>query len=408
MNDPNKSGDTQEECTYYHPSGRSTIAKELARLPKNQRRVLGLEDWAIGILDAAVTTAAVLGSDIDDRPFAERLAWLSDNLEFPVGVDTEGALRLFLEAAEETIPLWAKRIQGATWKRFLRRLIGAAAYDRLIGAVYADTAVVVSAVQAGVKLAQPYALAIDDCAAVLSPEKLAKLGPFGTADPTTSALRMFLSIDSSLTRLVDTEFNLNAFTFEDDSANINKEVAIDELVDTLRRALSGDLRTMLDELSVILRRKLVGAVNALESSDDGVSQAAHSLVELIDRVLRTAFPEDEVIEWLRATGRPSKDYLIDQGQNFGKPTKRSQALCFVYGGAVTERSPFHEMVAESLIVVRTNLQKLKHADLNTPEEENEIRAMLASVEGFLTFAIQIGWLGLDTYKVDKLRERFAA
>ncbi|MFI7166947.1 hypothetical protein ACIBM3_31280 [Rhodococcus erythropolis] len=410
MSTDDKTGDKQEEPSSYRPSGRSALAKVLASLPPNQRRVLGIEDWAIGVLDAAVTVAVVLASDVDNRPLTDRIEWLSENLEFPVGVHAEDVLRSLQDASDDTIPKLGKRIRTDAWKRFLRRLVGAAAYDRLVSAVYADTAAVVSAVQAAVRVIQPLALAIDNCAATLSPEVLAKLGPFGHGDPTSSMLRMILSLDNALTRLIDMEFDPSSFDGGIDEAKdaTADDTILDELVEAARLVLSGEMRSVLEGVSDVLRRKLAGAVHALENSDDGVSQAAHSLVELIDRLLRTGFTDAEVIEWLEATGRLPKDFIIQEGPSAGRPTKRAQALCFVYGGVVSEPSAFHEVVAYSLVQVRTNLQGLKHADMNTPEEVGALRSMMAAVEGALTFAIQIGWMGLGPNTVDKLRERLEA
>jgi hypothetical protein len=44
-----------------------------------------------------------------------------------------------------------------------------------------------------------------------------------------------------------------------------------------------------------LSRKIQGARDALTYSADPVSQAASSLIEMIDRLLRTAFNEAEVL-----------------------------------------------------------------------------------------------------------------
>lgn len=410
MNTERKRPNKQEEHSSYKPSGRSEIARVLASLPANQLKVLGIEYWAIGALDAGVTIATVLGSDIDTRPLADRIEWLANNLEFPDGVEAEDVLRSIAAAAEDTIPKFVKRARTDVWKRFLRRLVGAAAYDRLVSAVYADTAVVVAAVQVAVRVIQPLALAIDNCAATLSPEQITKLGPFGNGDPTTSVLRTFLSLDSALTQLVDMEFDLSAFDGDTDEVKDvhADDVILDELVETARLALSGEIRAMLSSVNDLLRRKLSGAVTAIESSDDGVSQAANSLIELIDRLLRKAFTDAEVLEWLEATGRGSKDLVFEDGNGKIRPTKRAQALCFVYGANVSEPSPFHEVVAHSLVEVRTKLQKLKHAESNTPDEVSALQTMMDTVEGALSFAIRIGWMSLGLGTVDKLRERLEA
>ncbi|MFX0581139.1 hypothetical protein [Nocardia nepalensis] len=75
------------------------------------------------------------------------------------------------------------------------------------------------------------------------------------------------------------------------------------------RTVTGPTRQALGELCGAWSRKLEGTRFALEGSVGGVSQAANSPVELIDRMLRAAFPGEEVVVWLQASGATGEGYL---------------------------------------------------------------------------------------------------
>jgi hypothetical protein len=84
-------------------------------------------------------------------------------------------------------------------------------------------------------------------------------------------------------------------------------------------------------------------------------------------------------------------------------------MCFMYGGGPARmRSALHEAAVAGLIVARTALQRLKHADeLSDGSEIEQVLIHLNAIEAYLTIAMKIGWLALDESQVIELRERIA-
>ena len=137
-------------------------------------------------------------------------------------------------------------------------------------------------------------------------------------------------------------------------------------------------------------------------SVDGVSQAANSLVEFIDRLLRQAFSEADVVSWSN-THFPGDKRMFHQG----RPTARAKALCFVYAGLDVPEPPsvLHELVASGVVATRRQLEKLKHADLGTDEERQLLAAHLNGIEGFLTLVVGLGWAAVPDEKLETLKVR---
>ena len=155
---------------------------------------------------------------------------------------------------------------------------------------------------------------------------------------------------------------------------------VQALLPSLRMVVSDRARVLADELGSMVSRKIRGAMDAITSSADPVSQAANSLIELIDRLLRTAFTEDEVLTWI-AEHRPEDKSLTYINSKTVKPTKRAQALCFVHGGRPPHKPPpsrqtldIMDMLADVLVSTRAMLQKLKHADTGEPENWSNWRS----------------------------------
>ncbi|MEV0296991.1 hypothetical protein [Nocardia sp. NPDC050710] len=391
----------------YASMRRSAVVRELAQLPARTRLLIGPGPMTLRVLDALVAAAYVVTDPTDPRPVGERFDWF----EQAVGDDMETAAALeefatwMNSVLEDQIHRWTRQFKTETWKKVMRRLVGAKAYDKLAAAILEDATVVGELLLWVSAWVRPYAVALDDCVALLTPAQLKELGKTGLTGP-TAALRAVLTIDAALHKAIDLRFDFDAMELQ--ATETGDGIDLSRLIEEFRPLVTGPTRASLEELSSAMGRKLKGARFALDSSEDGVSQAAHSLVELIDRLLRTAFPEADVLEWLAATNRSGNDYLITRGPSAGKPTKRAQALCVAYGAQVVAASPFHEAAAAGLIVVRTNAQKLKHADTEDPTEAVLLRQLISSVEGFLMLAIRLGWSGLDAQKVAEIRARFAA
>jgi hypothetical protein len=161
----------------------------------------------------------------------------------------------------------------------------------------------------------------------------------------------------------------------------------------LRGRISGQSRALVKDLNDTLDRKLRGASDALAFSADSNSQAANSLIEFIDRLLRKTYTDDEVMAWL-GENYPDLDDLTYHDRNAGKvrPTKRGQALCFVHARAsVPQPSETHVLVATSLSAIRKKLQQIKHADEGTDEERDTITSCLIGLEAFVHLGIGLAW-----------------
>ena len=84
-------------------------------------------------------------------------------------------------------------------------------------------------------------------------------------------------------------------------------------------------------------------------------------------------------------------------------------MCFVFGGApVRLRSALQEAAVEGLIVARTALQRLKHADeFSDSDEIEQVLIHLNAIEAYLMIALMIGWQALDEDELLGLQERIA-
>ncbi len=89
------------------------------------------------------------------------------------------------------------------------------------------------------------------------------------------------------------------------------------LMDELRQVVSTQAQVRVLQANSMLARKMQGARDALEHSADPVSQAANSLIELIDRLLRQSFPEPAVLDWVR-TKYPTMSDLIWSDRQQGR------------------------------------------------------------------------------------------
>lgn len=249
----------------------------------------------------------------------------------------------------------------------------------------------------------PYAVALEDVAAVLTPRQIANCTPLNLAQG--AIISLVLQLDQGLDRLVSKGLVLELASPRPDETATLRVADLTEFVDQLRQVVSGSSRAAVGELSGTLARKMQGARDAIEHSADPVSQAASSLIELLDRLLRLAFSEQEVLDWcdINYDSAPDLEYQKD---GIRRPTKRGQALCFAYASQpVSERSGLHEMLAAGLVATRNNLEQLKHADSNEPGEAEKLASHLASVEGFLHLAFGLAWALAPEEQVNRLRSR---
>ncbi|MEU0032118.1 hypothetical protein [Streptomyces sp. NPDC006335] len=349
-------------------------------------------------MDIIVSICKSLTDSTDPRPWQEKLE--DCFASFDVEVFEEFFRTFSEEFKEEEVKNWIDRLSSENYKSFVERLLGAARYRQLIDAVKEDGAVVTLAIRRGVRALMPFAVAWGDALSLMSKEqmKVAKR----TDALAFNAVQLIVSLDDFLGEKLLPELPMEG------TAATSSDLAA--WAPDGPEALAAQFRTLVTEASTRrleranspLVRKIRGARDALTYSADGVSQAANSLIELLDRVMREAFPPAEVLRWVDGN-LPEEEGLtyIKDGQR--APTKRAEALCFVYGGGSVmpvepnqyELSVFHDVVALVLVSARTKLQKLKHADSGTPEEREQLIAVLAAIEGALMLGLTIGGLSAD-------------
>jgi hypothetical protein len=138
-------------------------------------------------------------------------------------------------------------------------------------------------------------------------------------------------------------------------------------------------RANLRELGSDLVLRLDGAWERVgRPGPDAASQAAHSLVELIDWTLRLAAPDNDVLAWHRDDQRPS-----DELDRSGRATRALRAR-YLMKDRVDEADSAEEYV-RSLIGLMKNLQKKKHA--NGDIERQAVERLIPGVEAILRFIL---------------------
>jgi hypothetical protein len=385
---------------------RSALGTALDGLQARARGQVRIPEYASAVWDLVLGMCVVLSDTEDQRPWQARLddleVWLTD---LPPGTWDSLTAELNQFAETNQLPDWLTRWQRVDFLSFVERAVGAAAYHRLRRAALSDLTVVGDAVRHAIKVLQPYAVAMQDLLLAMDDQQKAQL-KFALGPAEALLLSMILQLDAAVLRFLDAAVR-DEFTrdlFKDVPAPSPDEV--EALLPALRGVLSDQARQIADELGSTVSRKIRGARDAITLSADPVSQAANSLIELIDRLLRSAFSDDEVLTWVD-TYRPvdrAMTYLTDRGDR--RPTKRAQALCFVCAGVAPQEQPgFAEMLAAVIVSARTSLQRLKHADSGDPEELTQLGALMNAVESFFALGVRLAWAGLPDDRVRELRCR---
>lgn len=141
---------------------------------------------------------------------------------------------------------------------------------------------------------------------------------------------------------------------------------------------SADLRDRLAELNPYLRVRLDGAWERINrGGPDGASQAANSLMELVDWTLRLLAPDNEVLAWHAADNRPAKE-LHD-----GRPTRPAR-VSFVVRNSPEKNSSL-SLYLKAVQELAKLIQDSKH-----PIEVGRARALAPialTVEGVLHFLL---------------------
>lgn len=388
-------------------SSRSALVREAACLTAAQRKAFGITDLQLVTASKLFDLCIVLLDDNDPRPLDERLDDVEQRFEELEELDVTRGLAEWAESDPE-LPRWMTRIAAPNFQRYARRFVGAKRYDGLRAAAQQDGSVLFVAARRVLRYLLPLATATDHLLRVISPNQLKQIKGLEEL-ATSSMLELAVSLDVVMNKLLDDGLlPAPPLARADELAALPGTVG--ELAESLTGQISGESAELIEELSEVLSRKVKGAHDALRFSADPVSQAANSLIELIDRLLRDAFPNDIVLAWLSAwfaADIADYTYTNDGGQTV--PTKRGQALCFVYaGGGVGEQTALHDLAATALVAVRNGLQDLKHSDHGTDEEKRAIAESIASVESILLLTCKLAWLGAGEAQLSNIKDRLAA
>ncbi len=375
------------------PTSGSETARFMRSLPKSMLGHLSIEDEHLVLLEALDSFVRVMimiadGADEDEieRCFDDLNIYLEDH-EFE-------ALQAYLESEELTMPQWVVNLKRPAMKALLLRILGPAKFEKFRRAALNDRRFYATVIQRGVRMVLPAVAALEGCVELVGPTAIDGLAPFLET--------------SLLTRAIQGDRKLSEYVgIDPESANSGgHEEATEAFLAQLMAVRPKQVNEMLGELNSQLSRKLEGARHAMDNSPDGISQGANSLVELIDRLLRTTFSQQEVTEWLAASEleKPAQ-YMFDRGGQ-QVPTKFAQALCFVYAGKpATDYSVIHQLAAKTLVEARNRLERLKHADDGSRNELDELQLVCQVLEGFLLLTVNFGWKYLAAEGIDSLRVR---
>lgn len=333
----------------------------------------------------------------------ERLEDLEDQAQDVFGPVDLGRLQVD-DDGDPVLPRWLRRASAPDYGRFVRRFLGAARADRMVTAFRHDGEVLAVAVRRCLRYLLPVAAAADRCIRVLSPGQQAQIeGIEGLASST--ALALVVRLDTAVTELEAEGVRLDPGIARP-SELVELPGPAGEMARSMGTIVSDQSAEIVQGFGAMLTRKVQGARDALDHSSDATSQAAHSLIELIDRMLRHAFDTRDVLEWIdhHCPSRSAQLTYVQHGCRL--PTKRARALCFVCAGAAPPESPMiHELAAVAIVAARSNLERLKHADSGTEGEKEELLSLFEAVEGSLVLVSSVAWIGVDESSLDDLRNR---
>jgi hypothetical protein len=372
---------------------------------------LRIDESTVLVAEAIVSLCKALSNGSDTRPWQERI---EDCFSGMTEERIQDLLLAFVEEFDGDKPQrWVDKFKNGNYARFTQRLLGAARYRLLVEALKEDGAVVALAIRRGVRSLTPFAVAWSDALSIVSREQLRTATR--TDVLTVNAVQLLVSLDDLLGEklLGSLPMEVTAATTADLSPWAPE--GLDELVARFRTMVTEVSTKRVERANSSLVRKIRGARAALQYSEDGISQAANSLIELIDRIMRESYPPKTVLAWLEANA-PGAEGLTFLDKESGKmrPTKRGEALCFVYGGGpVAPREPnqyegredprfIHEVLAITLVAARNKLQDLKHSDEGTQEEREQLLTVLAAIEGALMLGLTIGKLSATPTAVGEI------
>jgi hypothetical protein len=398
--------DAEAPVGEYRPTGRSALASKISVLPRRMRRALGLNDYLLAAVDGLVTLCAIVIEEADE-PLVDRIS--AAKSEFAILGETPSWIATTLTtASEEELLDRVKRLFATDGKKVLNRMLGTAAYSALAKGLDQDLRTVLRAVQVGTSYFRPWAVAMDDALAALSPAQRADAGLIG--DVGASMFAAILNVQELIGATLIDETQLR-FPEGLQPVDLTHEQLTDAASE-FRTLIQSRADENLAELGTALARKLEGARDALEYSADGVSQAANSLVELLDRMAREAFSEATVMDWLAGNSLQDPKHVFVAQDGSRRPTKRAQFLCLAWAGGPVNEQPnvlnLQKLIALALVNVREKLQKLKHSDAGTEEERELLLRLLNTIEGSTMILARACWGAAGKQRVSELHQRLIA
>jgi hypothetical protein len=345
---------------------------------------LGFETLALKMWDLLMNLCWGLVDSESNEPWYSRL-------EACFGDSNIDELMPMLEAVrEETYEGWIKKIRSREYQKYVRQLLGSGSFDLLKVGLFEDLALLALVLRGAVRAMVPFCAAMEDAMGLL-PEADLKFVPG------VDVLSLHV-----LDLAIKGEHSLNSFTKRNrpDLASLDRTndwwaEDAEMLAGIARRWVSVSVRRKVRARNSHLSRKMLGAREALLHSVDGVSQAANSIIELIDRLLR-GYPDEYVLNWVDQYLSDAEEELTYFFGNTRRPTKRAQALCLLSGGGDIMRDEHGarikllELPVDVVLTARNSLQKVKHADDGSSAERAEVAALLTGVEAALMLMLTIG------------------
>lgn len=391
----------------------SSAGVVLRSMSPRTRERLRIPDMAITMWDGVVAVSRAVVDDTSSEPVMDRISQALASLDQDVDTDQITPLLVEFERqmreVQETgqFPEWLRQIKRNGFAAYAERVLGAGAYSRLRNALNDDVAVVSPAVRRAMDFLMPYVLAFNDVLTqALSPARREEADV--DIDGVQSIVGLLVRVDQGLDRIGSAagRKSLTADVLTDFPAPTVDQMG--RVVQMARSQLDVKTSALADEFGDRVSRKFRGARQALAMSPDPVSQAANSMIELIDRLLRSAFTSDEVIGWLAEHyDRYDTDTeltYIDKGKL--KPTTRARCLCYLHAGqAPTDDTAFNTLLADAVVAARRSLQGLKHADEGTIEELDQIAQLIYAVEGALLLHARLVLRRMPADVVDPLLDR---
>ncbi|MFH9829079.1 hypothetical protein [Streptomyces bobili] len=391
---------------------RSRIAEFLRQLDPDVRTALHFDDAAVIGADLLISMCRALMDTGSDQPWQDRVE--STFEEFDLS-DVETGLDHVLEQIQnkDMAISWLNSFKGVNYRAFALRLLGAADFRRLADAVKEDGAIVALAVRRGLRGLMPFAVAWSDAVSNMTENQrkaVSKTDILGL-----EVVQMVIMADEAFGKKFFSTLPMELTAATADDLFGWRPDDMTEIVSTIRHRVADSSAKRLERENSQLVRKIRGAKDALTHSEDGISQAANSLIELIDRIMREAFTKEEVLAWVEAN-LPDEPGLTFEKDDTVLPNKRAEALCFVYRGGPTARETnehdsgqgptlIHDVLARVIVATRTSLQKFKHDDAGTQEEKDQLFSLLAGLEGALLLGLSISQIGI---KRDQLLDNLDA